>query len=94
MKHSIEAEFTSTEIRTFSHPGISYDKKSNKISLSDDAKNDLQKIVNEIQSQLKIEQEKAESQEAALSQEQLSQDIIITSQTIDSTVDGMVVAGK
>ncbi len=73
--------------QTFFHPGITFDPKNYKIHFSSEAKDEIQKIINWIQSQLKIDE--AKNEEIGIGLESDTKNIPITPQVIDHVVDGM-----
>jgi hypothetical protein len=80
-----ENHFTST---IFSHEWISYNPKKLEITFSDEAKSELQKLVESIQERFPAENKNTESSDDALSVKN------ITESTIANVTDAMIVAGK
>ncbi len=88
MDHILSHDTLTTPPQTFSHPGITFDPKNYKIHFSDEAKNEFQKIIDTIQSQLKLDQTENEKVESD------TKNTPITPQIIDYVLDGMIEDGK
>lgn len=80
-----ENHFTST---VFNHDWITYDSKENKVTLSDEAMWELQKLIDTIQAGFPIEEKNPEPVIESMSVEK------ITETTVVNFTDAMIVAGK
>jgi hypothetical protein len=80
-----ENHFTST---LFTHEWITYDSKKNEVIFSDEAKWELQKLIDSIQAGFPIEEENHETIDESVSVKN------ITETTIANVTDAMFVAGK
>lgn len=87
MKIDNQEPFFQEKNKIFSHPWVVFNDKTYEVSFSSEAKEEFQKIIDTIQSQLKNDQDSD-----IISQ--LNEDTSITPEKIESTLDGMIQAWK
>jgi len=80
-----ETHFTST---IFNHNWITYDSKKNEVTFSDEAKVELQKLIDTIQAGFPIEEKNPEPIAESVSIKEINE------ATIANVTDAMIVAGK